>query len=124
MLHVDSVSNSGTSTRQEYNVFNYNRSLFFNGKGLFLTAYVDDLDIFGIDEAALISLKAEFVEEFDMTNYGEFQKTLRFRTTFSEKEFRQVIIATSVDTAENLANLLLRPATSYIQIPDQELRYN
>lgn len=45
--------------------------MFKHPKGLFLTIWVDDLNIFGVDEKEIIEAKRGLSEELEMTDLGE-----------------------------------------------------
>ena len=57
--------------RLGWKVLESDSSVFKHPKGLFLTIWVDDLNIFGPEEKDIIKAKEKLAEEFDMTDLGE-----------------------------------------------------
>lgn len=57
--------------RLGWTVLESDSSVFKHSKGLFLTIWVDDLNIFGADEEEIIVAKKQLAKEFEMTDLGE-----------------------------------------------------
>lgn len=60
-----------TLIRLGWTVLESDSSVFKHPKGLFLTIWVDDLNLFGADEREIIAAKQQLVKEFEMTDLGE-----------------------------------------------------
>nr|ANM86643.1 putative integrase [Cladonia uncialis subsp. uncialis]AUW30833.1 putative integrase - catalytic core [Cladonia uncialis subsp. uncialis] len=56
---------------KRWKVSSFDSSVFIHPSGLFLTVYVDDINIFGANEDAIVKFKGELAAEFEMTDLGE-----------------------------------------------------
>ena len=58
-------------TTKGWRVSNFDSSVFMHPSGLFLTVYVDDINIFGENENDIIEFKKTMSKEFEMTDLGQ-----------------------------------------------------
>ena len=58
-------------TSKGWTVSSFDTSVFMHPSGMFLTVYVDDINIFGDSENSIIKFKHELADEFEMTDLGE-----------------------------------------------------
>lgn len=64
----------------------YDSALFLDGKGTYVTIYVDDLQIVGLDLTVIEDLKTRLCQRFKMTDLGPTSHYLGMEVHMAEDE--------------------------------------